>query len=438
MERYSLRPHFGSCSQAALATSFVLLIGGLARPAAAQFDPGILGSLATPGRAINVVVSGTTVNVTCANRDGVLSRQEAAAFNQERRQRREEQRIRNQLPAPTHADVKYGEHALQAFDLWLADPKEVGAATPLCIYIHGGGFQGGDKSGINAWVVDLFLAQGISFASMNYRLTNGGEYPYPTAMYDSARGLQFIRSKSAEWNIDSNRIACYGGSAGAGISLWLAFNDDRADPDSEDPVARESTRLLAAGTLNGQSTYDMRTFREWFGVPDLPDHTALVAFYAMMEGETADTPRVAMLAEDASPITHLTKDDPPVYMYYAQPNSEVTIETNQGVWVHHPLLGLKLQEAMSTLDLECIVISPEIEDITYGDIYDFLVRKLSDPIDPCPADVDDDDVVGVNELLLLIGNWGFCPPICVIDFNDDMVVDVEDLLFLLAAWGACP
>jgi acetyl esterase/lipase len=197
-------------------------------------------------------------------------------------------------------------------------------------------------------------------------------------MNDAARGLQFIRSKADEWNIDAQKVACYGGSAGAGISLWLAFHDDLADPESADPISRESTRILAAGTTNGQSTYDMRTFRKWFGLPELPPHAALVDFYAMTGDDTADTPRVAKLAEQASAITHLTADDPPVYMSYSRPNSKVTMRSDPGVWVHHPLLGLKLQEAMKAISLECNVKAPGIAETAYKDLYDFLLRQLTD------------------------------------------------------------
>ena len=244
------------------------------------------------------------------NKDGVLTREEVAEFNRKRRGDRDQKSKGGTRIPPTHQDVKYGEHKLQAFDLWLAKSAVEGKPTPLCIYIHGGGFRGGDKRGIKGQVIQRFLDEGISFASMNYRLTNGGEFPYPVPMHDSARGLQFIRAHAEKWNLDPTRIVCYGGSAGAGISLWLAFGEDRADPESDDPVARQSTRILAAGTSGGQSTYDMRTFREWFGVPNLKPHDALVDFYAMKESDTPDTPRVAKLAEDASAINHLTKDDP--------------------------------------------------------------------------------------------------------------------------------
>lgn len=305
------------------------------------------------------------------NKDGVLTRDEVRKFNQDRRKNTE--RARAKLPAPTHADYQYGEHKLQAFDIWLADSKE-GKPTPLAIYIHGGGFRGGDKRGANP---QRFLAAGISFASMNYRLTAGGEFPYPTAMHDSARGLQTIRSKAGEWNIDPQRIACFGGSAGAGISLWLAFHDDLADPKSEDPIARESTRLIAAATSGGQSTYDLRTFRKWFGVPNLKPHGALVDFYAVKKNEDWESDRVLKLMKDASSITHLDQDDEvPVFMTYGGTNTPVDENTSEGVWVHHVLLGIKLKEAMAELGLECTVVDRENKDEKYGNTTEFLISKL--------------------------------------------------------------
>ena len=113
---------------------------------------------------------------------------------------------------------------------------------------------------------------------MNYRLSDSG--PYPIMMHDAARGLQTIRHRAKEWNINPERVVCYGGSAGAGISLWLAFHDDLADPKCDDPIAWQSTRILAAGAMSGQSTYDMHTFRKWFGIPGLAMDSALPAFLA--------------------------------------------------------------------------------------------------------------------------------------------------------------
>ncbi len=255
------------------------------------------------------------------NKDGKLEREELEQYKKMRQGSRGGKRNdASSEITPTHQEVKYGKHEKQAFDIWLAKPTD-GKKTPLVIYIHGGGFRGGDKKRVSAAWVKSYLDQGISFASMNYRLSDVG--PYPMMMNDAARGLQYIRSKAGEWNLDSKRIACFGGSAGAGISLWLAFHDDLADEKSKDPIARQSTRIVAAATLSGQATYDLRTFRQWFEVPNLKPHPAMAAFYGLRDQEDWESERVLKLMEDASAITHLDKDDVPVFMTYGKGDSPV-------------------------------------------------------------------------------------------------------------------
>jgi acetyl esterase/lipase len=65
---------------------------------------------------------------------------------------------------------------------------------------------------------------------------------YRDIVLHCGRAVQFIRSKAKKWNIDPKRIVCSGVSAGALISEFLAYHDDLADPKSDDPVGRLSTR----------------------------------------------------------------------------------------------------------------------------------------------------------------------------------------------------
>jgi len=312
-----------------------------------------------------------------ANKDGTLTREEAADFFRKRRGKGGMDKPgvgRKPGIAPTHADVRYGDHSKQAFDIWLV--PDAAEPTPLVLFIHGGGFRSGDKSGAAKPIIEKCLEAGVAFAALNYRLSDVG--PYPIMMEDAARGLQTIRHRAGEWNIDPEKIAAYGGSAGAGISLWLAFHDDLAEPESEVPVSRQSTRLIAAGTMNGQSTYDLRDFREWFGLPDLESGPALPLFYDVKSPEDWESERVQKLMKEASPINHLTKDDVPVYMIYSRPNSTVTAETESPVWVHHVQLGLKLQSEMKKEGLQCIVKGPDVipgKD-PFGSVEDFLIQKL--------------------------------------------------------------
>ncbi|MEO0447709.1 MAG: alpha/beta hydrolase, partial [Verrucomicrobiota bacterium] len=311
-----------------------------------------------------------------ANQDGVLTQAEARAFFQGRREQlgREGTPWRREGIEPTHGDFRYGDHEKQVFDIWLV--PDATQPTPLVLFIHGGGFRSGDKGAARVDVIERYRKEGIAFAAMNYRLSDVG--PYPIMMEDCARGLQTIRHQAATWNIDPRKVACYGGSAGAGISLWLGFHDDLGDPKSEDPIARESTRVVAVGSMNGQSTYDINDFRKWFGLPSLQPGPALPAFYGVESDTDWESERVRNLMVDASSINHLTKDDVPVYMVYSRPNTTVTEETGSSEWVHHVKLGLKLREAMEALDLECLVRAPDVvpRDDPYGSLEDFLIQKL--------------------------------------------------------------
>jgi len=138
-------------------------------------------------------------------------------------------------PAPTYQDVAYGTHERNVLDFWRA---ESATPTPQVVYIHGGGFTGGNKNSLNANTLRELLAAGISVAAIHYRLISHG--PLPAAHFDSRRALQFLRSKAKEWNIDKTRVGAFGGSAGAQICMWLAFHDEMADPKSADPVERRT------------------------------------------------------------------------------------------------------------------------------------------------------------------------------------------------------
>ena len=172
-----------------------------------------------------------------------------------------QRRSRPAPPEPTHADVRYGPHERNVLDLYLAESE---GPTPLVLYIHGGGFRGGDKRSLGANVVKSYHDAGFSVAAINYRLTDTA--PAPAAYLDCGRALQFLRYHADKWNLDPRLVASTGGSAGAGTSMWLAFHNDLADPKSDDPVARESTRLVCIAVSNGQSSYDPR-FAEKIGIP---------------------------------------------------------------------------------------------------------------------------------------------------------------------------
>ncbi len=275
-----------------------------------------------------------------ANSDGAISKVELNAYT----------RSGGEALQPTHADVAYGPHERNKIDLYLVESK---SPTPLVLYIHGGGFRGGDKSSVNAAELRALQREGWSVAAINYRFTN--VLPAPGQYLDCGRALQFLRHNAKKYNLDPKLVASTGGSAGAGTSLWLAFHDDLADPKSDDPIARESTRLICTVVSNGQSSYDPR-FAEKAGLPrpNFERHAFFEPFYGLKVAD-ADTSEAYKRYEAAAPITYLTKDDPPSLLSYSYQNVDVTNSSDLGLVVHHPKLGIALKEQMDQLGIECIV-----------------------------------------------------------------------------------
>ncbi len=305
------------------------------------------------------------------NKDGVLTIAELQEARNQLQTSQRQQPLRTQKPAPTHAEVPYGDHEAMALDFWQAESD---APAPLLVWIHGGGFRNGDKRTVSPILLQDLLKAGVSVASINYRLTDVG--PYPMQMLDSARAVQFLRSKAAEWNLDPARVAAGGGSAGSGIAQWLAFHDDLANPDSADAVEHESTRLACALAISMQSTYDPRVIVEI--IPGMNNiERALPAFYGLpadWDLHTADiTPELDAKFKDASPISHLTGDDPPVFIYHSE-------RTRLPGNIHHPAFGEHLNEAMDTLGIECVRKTsadyPGSSEEVYHDMARFVSRHF--------------------------------------------------------------
>ena len=273
-----------------------------------------------------------------ANHEGVLTIEEARAYLRQMRAGKAAKKGKaapvtdtSAFP-PTFADVAYGPHARNVLDFWQAKSDQ---PTPVVVFIHGGGFTAGDKSKAGgAGKIKPFLDAGVSFAAINYRYRTTA--PIQDVLRDCARAIQFIRSKAADWHLDKTRLASYGGSAGAGTSLWLAFHDDLADPASADPVLRESTRLVCAGANSTQFSYDILRWPEVLGeeaTQRFGEGTNTPAFYGLKTEAELNSPAGKRIRADCDMFGLITRDDPPVFLSVPRDAGPIT---DRGEFLHHP------------------------------------------------------------------------------------------------------
>jgi acetyl esterase/lipase len=278
-------------------------------------------------------------------------------------------------PTPTAANLAYGKHERQVLDFWKAPSDK---PTPLVLYIHGGGWQNGDKKGLSGAAIKQYLDAGISVAAINYRYVKQAaalkiEPPVKAPLEDAARALQLIRSKAGEWNLDKKRVGATGGSAGACSSLWLAFHDDLADPKSADPIARESTRLYCAAVNGAQTSLDPKELREWMPNYGYGAHAfGLANFQALYDNRE----KVLQWIKEYSPIEHVSKDDPPIFMEYPSQKVPPVVGEKQADPTHSAVMGLKLAEKLRAAGVEVILVYPGHPNPHYKNSAQYLLDRL--------------------------------------------------------------
>ena len=289
-------------------------------------------------------------------------------------------------PMPTFSDVAYGPDAKQKLHVWKVESAQ---PTPALLFIHGGGWVAGNRESNLNEVLPEMLAAGISVISMEYRFIDqaidaGIKPPVKWPLDDAKRALQFVRSRATEWNLDKQRIAASGVSAGACSSLWLALHAEMAEPQSEDPIARESTRLWCAAVSGAQTSLDPAELKAWTPNSRYGGHA--FGFYPNPKDlKTRDTQFAEFLAarekvlpwiQEYSPYQHAGAGDPPIYLWYTaapelgQPQKDPTHTANMGV---------KLQEKLRAAGCECELVYPGAPEIRHATRAAFLIAQLKKP-----------------------------------------------------------
>jgi acetyl esterase/lipase len=195
-------------------------------------------------------------------------------------------------------DVVYGDDDLemQRLDAYLVAGEK---PTPAVIEFHGGGWRTGEKSDLEQYggFLRMLLREGYSVISADYRLTPRAIWP---AQGDDARRvIEFVRSKAAEWNIDPERIALIGGSAGAHLALEAGLPPE--------------ARVRAIIDLWGPSDLEMIS-------PRVSRGEALTGLFdATAEEYEKPGPALKRALRDASPIHRVTAKSPPVFIVHDGP-----------------------------------------------------------------------------------------------------------------------
>lgn len=287
--------------------------------------------------------------------------------------------------------LSYGPDERNVFDFF--EPRSSrGAATPLVIYIHGGGFTEGSRRTLwneeNTPMLRELLAANIAVATIEYRLLSQDIDPDGVikCLSDSRYALQYLRYHAGSFNIDPNRIGLSGNSAGAGTASWLATHDELANADAADPVERFSSRVSAIAIFETQATYDLLrwttdVFEEYDA--DIIETASVIGleqrllnFYGITSTEELTASEIVAYRANVDMLGLMTADDAPMWVSNVW---ELSGEpTSVGGYFHHANHARELHEAAVAAGVESVIVAPEIElDNSNGESAGaFLIRHL--------------------------------------------------------------
>ncbi len=194
--------------------------------------------------------------------------------------------------------VEYGKGGDVPLKLDLYSPKAKNDPKPALIFVHGGGWKSGRRDDYRYYGIK-FAQRGFVVASISYRLRNVA--PFPAAVEDAKCAVRWIRANAAMLNVDPERIAIVGGSAGGYLAMMVGYSSDVPELEGHGGNAGVSSCVQAVVNLYGPTDLTTAYARE---------HDLVKRFLGKSYEEAPK------LYERASPLQHVSADDPPTLILH--------------------------------------------------------------------------------------------------------------------------
>jgi acetyl esterase/lipase len=222
-------------------------------------------------------------------------------------------------------DIPYANQSpTEKLDIYL--PDHMAGPFPVIVSIHGGAFMGCDKSDMQVMPMLEGLKRGYAVVAVNYRLS--WEAKFPALVQDVKAAVRWIRVNTSRYELDPQRIAAWGGSAGAYLASMLGTSADI--PDLED---------LSMG--NPEQSCNVQAVVAWYGPTDFlkMDEQLVANGLTPQEDQLhngANSPESLLLGQKiteipervkaANPETYIRPSAPPFYLQHGTKDCVVPVQ----------------------------------------------------------------------------------------------------------------
>ena len=214
---------------------------------------------------------------------------------------------------PDYANVEYASINGISLTLDIYLPQQAANPFPIIVWIHGGGWQNGSKESVNGtWL----LQKGFGIVSINYRLTD--KAIHPGQINDCKAAIRWLRTNASKYHFDPDRIGVFGSSAGGHLVALVGASGDVTELE---------------GNVGGNLNYSSRVQAvcDWYGpanfmticgtVPPKSNHCdAASPEGKLIGGDLRTNPDKC---KSVSPITYVSKDDPPFLIMHGTADGTV-------------------------------------------------------------------------------------------------------------------
>jgi acetyl esterase/lipase len=242
------------------------------------------------------------------NHDGFIDRTEDLTFRERNRNRSPQaaSRIPENVKATLEIAYAATDNPAQRLDLFMPTKRATAKPLPVIVFIHGGAWRAGSKASGCGNLIPYITGGQYAGVSVEYRFSQ--EAKWPAQINDCKAAIRWIKGHAKEHNLDPEKIAVWGSSAGGHLVAMLGVSGD----------AKELEGALGKDTAQ---TSRVACVADYFGPTDL---LTMGDFPSKMDHNAADSPESVLIggaiqenkdrARDASPLSYVTKDDAPVFI----------------------------------------------------------------------------------------------------------------------------
>ena len=193
------------------------------------------------------------------------------------------------------------------------------ASPPLVVWIHGGGWRGGNKANPKLKTV---TEHGFALASISYRFTD--KAIFPAQIHDCKAAIRWLRAHESTYGYDASWIAVAGSSAGGHLALLVGVSADVEKLEGKlGDYPDQSTRVQAIIDYFGPSDFVLRGKTQ----PERA-YTNRSGSLALLGGTPEQKPSTET-ERFASPAAYVSSDDPPLLIFHGDKDKTVLLDQSE-------------------------------------------------------------------------------------------------------------